>query len=165
MPKGPQPDLLIQRACHTCVAMAMAIVLGLLHGIDLVRHSLDILCLVWRDLLNALVLPMDVLPLGHCNLIFGFVCDFHLVVLIWVPSYSVYLEKKKQLERMVWRAEGICGSMTMRSQPMARACGVVQGGLDRRLPYGIWNPRILVSDLGRMECIMVKGGLEALLFG
>lgn len=45
--------------------MAMAVVLCLLHGIDLVRHSLDILRLVWRDLLNPLVLPVDVLPVGY----------------------------------------------------------------------------------------------------
>ena len=49
----------------------MAVVLGLLDGIDLVGHGLDILCLIWRDLLNALVLPVDVLPVDHCNLIFA----------------------------------------------------------------------------------------------
>ena len=31
-------------------------------------------------------------------------------------------------------------------EPMVRACGVVHGGLDPRLPCGIWDPRIVVSD-------------------
>lgn len=60
-------------AGHTCVTMAMAVILCFLHGIDLVRHGLNIFCLVWRDLLNALVLPMNVFPVGHGDLVFGFV--------------------------------------------------------------------------------------------
>lgn len=56
-----------------CVAMAMAVVLCLLYSIDLVCHGLDILCLVWRDLLNALVLPVDIFPISHYGLVFAFV--------------------------------------------------------------------------------------------
>ena len=61
--------------------MAMAVVLSLLHGIDLVSHSLDILGLVWWYLLDALILPMDVFPHGHCGLVFVFIRDIHFVVL------------------------------------------------------------------------------------
>ena len=64
---------MINEISLACIAMAVAIVLCLLHGIDLIRHSLDILCLVWRDLLNALVLPVDVFPIRHFILVFAFI--------------------------------------------------------------------------------------------
>ena len=57
--------------------MSMAVVLSLLHGIDLIGHSLDVLGFVGWDLLDALVLPMDVLPVGHGILVFSFVRDVH----------------------------------------------------------------------------------------
>lgn len=57
----------------TCITVAMAVVLCLLHGIDLVCHGLNVLGLVWGNLLHALVLPVNVLPLGHGRLVFAFV--------------------------------------------------------------------------------------------
>ena len=60
-------------ACHACIAVAMAVVLRLLHGIDLIRHGLDILCFIWRDLLNAFILPVDILPISHYGLVFAFI--------------------------------------------------------------------------------------------
>lgn len=68
-----QRSPLVQWTSLACIAMAMTVVLCFLHGIDLIRHGLDIFCFIWRDLLHALVLPMDVLSIGHGGLVCGFV--------------------------------------------------------------------------------------------
>ena len=68
-----QPNPMMREIPLACVAMAVAVVLCLLHGVNLVRHSLNILCLIGRDFLDALVLPMDVFPVRHCIMIFAFV--------------------------------------------------------------------------------------------
>ena len=65
----------------TRVAMAMAVVLCFLHRIDHICHSLDIFRLVGWDLLDAIVLPVDVFPIGHGILAFAFVCDLHAVAM------------------------------------------------------------------------------------
>ena len=62
-----------KRILLTCIAMTMRIVLCLLHGIDLISYSLDVLGFVGWDLLDSLILPMNVFPVGHCGLIFSFV--------------------------------------------------------------------------------------------
>ena len=64
---------LLQCTSTTCVAMAMAVVLCLLHGIDLVCHSLYVLGLIWWNFFNTLVLPMNIFPIGHGGLVFAFV--------------------------------------------------------------------------------------------
>ena len=53
--------------------MAMTVVLRLLHSIDLVCHGLNVLGLVWRNLFDTLVLPMDIFPISHGGLVFAFV--------------------------------------------------------------------------------------------
>lgn len=53
----------------TCVAMTMAVVLRLLYSIDLVCHNLNILGLVWWNLFDALVLPVNIFPIGHGGLV------------------------------------------------------------------------------------------------
>ena len=79
--------------------MAMAVVLCLLHSIDLIRHGLYIFSFVRGYLLDALVLPMDVLPVGHGGLVFAFVRNIHLVQLSLVASCSVLPEMREELER------------------------------------------------------------------
>ena len=68
-----QSHPLVRDAYHTSITMTMAVVLCLLHGIDLVSHGLNILCFIWWDLLHALILPTDVFPIGHGDLVFAFV--------------------------------------------------------------------------------------------
>ena len=68
-----QRGSLLKWTTLACVAVAMAVVLCLLHGIDLVCYGLNVLGLVWGNLLNALVLPVNVLPVGHSRLVFAFV--------------------------------------------------------------------------------------------
>jgi len=65
----------------------MLVVLSLLHVVDHVCNGLDVFCLVRRDLLNGLILPMDVFSVGHGVLVFGFVRDIH-VGIEYVYAYS-----------------------------------------------------------------------------
>ena len=51
----------------------MSVGLRLLHVVDHIRHGLNVLGFVWGDLLHAFVPPMDVFPVGHWGLSFGFV--------------------------------------------------------------------------------------------
>ena len=50
---------------RTAVAMTMHVELGLLHVVDHICHSLDILFFVGWYPLNALILPTNVFPVRH----------------------------------------------------------------------------------------------------
>ena len=80
--------------------MTMAVVLCFLHSIDLVCHGLDVLGFVWWDFLDALVLPMDVFPVGHCGLVFAFVRYLHLVVLSSMASSFVHPGEEEKIREV-----------------------------------------------------------------
>ena len=52
------------------VAMAVIVVLRLLHGVDHVRYSLYVFLLVWGNILYSLILPINIRSRGHYPLVF-----------------------------------------------------------------------------------------------
>lgn len=65
-------DLLLTWGLYarTAIAVTMHVVLGFLYVVDHVCHSLYIFDLIRCYLLDPLVLPLNVLPVGHSLLIF-----------------------------------------------------------------------------------------------